>query len=218
MKKNTITIDGPAAAGKTTVSRLISNELGFVYVDTGAIYRALAFYMKKKGIDFQNEKIVVENLNPKIRPSGEKIFLNNEDVSNEIRTEDISMGASIISSYGKVRDYLLDIQRNVGEEFDCVFEGRDMGTKVFPMAQIKFYLDAALETRVKRRFNQLIEKRENPVFEKVYQNLEKRDIQDMTRIHSPLKPAMDAILIDSTLMDAICVKDKMIEIIKQKIK
>jgi len=217
VKKKTITIDGPAAAGKTTVSRLISDELGFVYVDTGAIYRALALYMKNNEIDFQNKKKVEENLNAEISPVNEKIFLNNVDVSKFIRTEEISMGASIISSYQKVRDYLLDIQRNIGREFDSVFEGRDMGTKVFPQAQIKFYLDADIETRAKRRFNQLREKGENPLYEIIYKDLEKRDIQDMTREHSPLKPAFDAFLIDSTLIDAIEVKKKMIEIIKKKI-
>ncbi|MCB9481857.1 MAG: (d)CMP kinase [Desulfobacteraceae bacterium] len=212
----TITIDGPAAAGKTTLSRIISEDLGFVYVDTGAIYRALAFYMKKNNIDFKDEIKVCKNLNSKIRPSGEKIFLNNEDVSNFIRTEEISMGASIISSYQKVRDYLLDIQRNIGKEFDCVFEGRDMGTKVFPMAQIKFYLDADIETRARRRFNQLKDKGENPLYEKVYADLEKRDSQDMKRKHSPLKPASDAFLIDSTLIGVNEVREKMIGIINSK--
>lgn len=217
MKKNIITIDGPAAAGKTTVSRLISAELGFQYVDTGAIYRALALFMKKKGIGFEDEKKVEENLFAEIRPMGEKVLLDGEDVSLFIRTEEISMGASIISSYGKVRNYLLDVQKEIALDYDSVFEGRDMGTAVFPEADVKFYLDADLSVRAERRFQQLSGKGENPVYETVYSDLEKRDIQDMTRKHSPLRPAEDAVIIDSTIISAGDVKEKMIEIIKSKI-
>lgn len=217
MKKTIITIDGPAAAGKTTVSRLLSRELGFLYVDTGAIYRALALFMKEKGIDFKDEKSVEQNLDAEITPMGEKVFLNKKDVSSFIRTEEISMGASIISSYSSVRNYLLSVQREIGLKFDSVFEGRDMGTKVFPEAQVKFYLDAKLETRAERRFKQLKEKGEKTDFAKVFSDLEKRDIQDMTRKHSPLEPARDSLIIDSTLINASEVKLKMAEIIKSVI-
>lgn len=217
MKKTIITIDGPAAAGKTTVSRLLSRELGFLYVDTGAIYRALALSMKEKGIDFKDEKSVEQNLDAEITPMGEKVFLNKKDVSSFIRTEEISMGASIISSYSSVRNYLLSVQREIGLKFDSVFEGRDMGTKVFPEAQVKFYLDAKLETRAERRFKQLKEKGEKTDFAKVFSDLEKRDIQDMTRKHSPLEPARDSLIIDSTLINASEVKLKMAEIIKSVI-
>jgi cytidylate kinase len=217
LKKTIITIDGPAAAGKTTVSRLLSRELGFLYVDTGAIYRALALSMKEKGIDFKDEKSVEQNLDAEITPMGEKVFLNKKDVSSFIRTEEISMGASIISSYSSVRNYLLSVQREIGLKFDSVFEGRDMGTKVFPEAQVKFYLDAKLETRAERRFKQLKEKGEKTDFAKVFSDLEKRDIQDMTRKHSPLEPARDSLIIDSTLINASEVKLKMAEIIKSVI-
>jgi len=217
LKKHIITIDGPAAAGKTTISRSISKELGFLYVDTGAIYRALALFMKNKMIDFEDKTKVEENLFAKIRPKGEKVFLDNKDVSSFIRTEEISMGASIISSYEKVRSYLLNVQRYISLEFDCVFEGRDMGTRVFPEAEFKFYLDADLEIRARRRFSQLKEIDENSVYETIYNDLKKRDLQDMTRKHSPLKPAPDSVVIDSTSIDLDQVCEKMLKVIRSSI-
>ena len=219
MKKNfIITIDGPAAAGKTTVSRLAADELNFDYVDTGALYRALAYFILSLNISPEDENGVVQNLDKaEIDLKNNKVLLNNVDISGEIRTPEVSMAASKVSSYKAVRDFLLGLQKKIGSEKNAVFEGRDMGTSVFPHADLKFYLTADLKERAKRRFLQAGKKSEQ-TFEQVMEDMEKRDYADMNREHSPLKPAEDAFKIDSTDISAEDVKDIILEKAKKNIK
>jgi cytidylate kinase len=219
LKKNfIITIDGPAAAGKTTVSRLAADELNFDYVDTGALYRALAYFILSLNISPEDENGVVQNLDKaEIDLKNNKVLLNNVDISGEIRTPEVSMAASKVSSYKAVRDFLLGLQKKIGSEKNAVFEGRDMGTSVFPHADLKFYLTADLKERAKRRFLQAGKKSEQ-TFEQVMEDMEKRDYADMNREHSPLKPAEDAFKIDSTDISAEDVKDIILEKAKKNIK
>lgn len=212
MKKNfIITIDGPAAAGKTTVSRLAAGELNFDYVDTGALYRALAYYILSLNISPEDEDAVVQNLDKAdIDLKNNQVLLNNDDISGKIRTPEVSMAASKVSSYKPVRDFLLGLQKKIGSEKNAVFEGRDMGTSVFPQADLKFYLTADLKERAKRRFQQA-GKNSDQTFEQVMDQMEKRDYDDMNREHSPLKPAADSFKIDSTDISAEQVKDIILE-------
>ncbi len=208
MDKILITIDGPAAAGKTSVSRLVAKELSLKYVDTGALYRALAYFIMKKGIAFNDESCVSKNISGAvIKLDQSMVFLNGKDISSQIRTPEISMGASIISAYKDVRARLLELQKDIGRKKNAVFEGRDMGTVVFPYADFKFYLTADIGVRAKRRYLQLNENQENlHSFDEIFADLEKRDRQDMSRVNSPLKAASDAVIIDSTDIgiDEVC--------------
>ncbi|MGB9668304.1 MAG: (d)CMP kinase [Thermosulfidibacteraceae bacterium] len=199
-----VTIDGPAGSGKSTVARIIAVRYNFVYLDTGAIYRALGYLAKKRKINVYNENEVV-----KIIPylditltSGEnpRVFLSGEDITLVIRTEEIGMLASTVSKYKTVREKLLDLQRSFREKGDVIAEGRDTGTVVFPDADIKVFLTASVEERAKRRWKELREKRVNAEFEEILESLIKRDLQDSSREVAPLIPAKDALVIDTTNM------------------
>ena len=202
MKKLLITIDGPAGAGKTTVSRALADRLGYRYIDTGALYRAVALAAKIRGADPKNEA-ELKGLCAEIElafvqvEADLRLFLNGEDITDHIRTPEITMLASTISARPVVREYLLDLQRTLGKEKAAVFEGRDMGTVVFPDADLKFFLDAATRTRVLRRYDE-IKSQSTQTLEEVDLDIQRRDHNDSTRELAPLKPAQDAIVIDSS--------------------
>ncbi len=202
MKPIVITIDGPAGAGKTTVSRRLAAALGYKYIDTGALYRAVALAAQRAGVTATDDKGLGEickklQLDFKTTEDGIRVILNNEDVSDLIRTPQISMLASAVSARPVVREHLLSIQKGFAVTKKAVFEGRDMGTVVFPDAEIKFFLTASSEMRAERRYRELAEKT-SVTLKEVESDLEKRDKNDSSRAIAPLKPAKDAILIDST--------------------
>ncbi len=194
-----ITIDGPAGAGKSTISKKLASELGFIYLDTGAMYRACALYMLRKGVDIGDESQVIPFLDEiNIRFDDQKIFLNSQDVTEEIRTPEIDQAASKISKLQSVREKLTRLQRQIAKGKNIVAEGRDMGTVVFPDAQIKIFLTASAEERAKRRKKQLEEAGQMVSYEIILHQIKKRDKADSTREIAPLKPASDAVVIDST--------------------
>ena len=202
MKPLLITIDDPAGAGKTTGSRLLADSLGYRYIDTGALYRGIAVAVKSAGIAPDDDSALEKLCSSLIlqfrrNDEGVRLLLNQRDITDQIRAPEITMLASAVSARPVVRKYLLGLQREMGREKNAVFEGRDMGTVVFTDADVKFYLDASLETRAVRRYREL--KLETPqTLEAVEADIERRDKNDSTRRHAPLKPAADAIIIDST--------------------
>lgn len=213
MKGLLITIDGPAGAGKTTVSRSLAEKLGYAYVDTGALYRGVAYEAMQKGIS-STDDAALENLCADIRlrvektAAGTRLFSGDTDISDKIRTPEMSMMASAVSARPVVRKALLDIQRRLGAEKRAVFEGRDMGTVVFPDADVKFFLTADLNARAMRRHRELLEESGQPL-ETVAADMKRRDDNDASRDVAPLKPAPDAIIIDSTSLSVAAVVSEM---------
>jgi len=206
MKKGLIiAIDGPAASGKSTTAQLLAQKLGYVYIDTGAMYRACALKAKKMGIDINDEESIrellddidirIENHNSKNR-----IYLDGEDVSEDIRADDISALASAISAIPAVRYKMVELQRKMGEKGGVILDGRDIGTFVFPTAEVKFFLTANPEVRAKRRWLELQQKGINKDFSEVLADLVKRDNNDSQRALAPLKKADDAIEVDTSNM------------------
>jgi CMP/dCMP kinase len=215
MKPLLITIDGPAGAGKTTVSRNLARKLGYRYLDTGALYRAVALKVIENKVSSDHDlEELCRNLSISfVQEDGIfRLFCNGEDVTEKIRTEEISMMASKISAKPDVRKALLSLQREIGEKKDVVAEGRDMGTVVFPDADIKFFLDASTKTRALRRYHEL-GLRSTQSLGQVEDQIRKRDKNDRSRDLAPLKPAHDAIMIDSTKLSAEQVVEQMMEYI-----
>ena len=210
-----IAIDGPSGAGKSSAAKLAAAKLGFIYVDTGAMYRAIGVAALRRGIDTQDKDGVIAML-PELEISlafleGEQhVLLNGEDVSREIRLPQASMAASHVSALPEVRAFLLDLQRRLAAENDCIMDGRDIGTVILPDAGLKIYLTASPEIRAKRRYDELIARGTPQDYDELLQEIIQRDYNDMHRETSPLKQAEDAVLLDSSdltleqVVDRIC--------------
>ena len=197
-----ITIDGPAGAGKTTVSKILAQRLGFRYVDTGALYRGVALAAQDANIDVADDDSLENMLKNLaigfiVRDGATRLILNKQDVTDDIRTPEVTMAASAVSARPVVRQYLLNLQHELGRAKHAVFEGRDMGTVVFPDADLKFYLDASVEVRAMRRFDECKGQNRQSITE-VENDITRRDKNDSTRAVAPLRAAKDAIVIDAT--------------------
>lgn len=198
-----VTIDGPAGAGKTTISKQLAKQLGYRYLDTGALYRGVALAALNAGIEPDEDQALAElcatiQLDFDEHEGELRLILNQKDISDQIRTDQISMLASAISAREVVRRFLLDIQRAIGNQKKIVAEGRDMGTVVFPGAEVKFFLDADPQVRARRRHAELVARNEDASFQEVAMDMARRDQNDSTRSLAPLKPASDAVRVDST--------------------
>lgn len=226
MKFFQIAIDGPVAAGKSTVAKMLAEQLGFLYVDTGAMYRAVALKTKQECLQWALEEEVVgllSTLDLELdKPNGNEadgrlvtVLLDGQDVSQSIRSGDIAEGASIVSSYQAVREVLVTMQQNIAAGENVVMEGRDIGLVVLPQAQLKIYMDADVETRVNRKWRYLKERGFSQTKDQVRQDLVKRDQREMTRKVTPLKPAKDAWILDTTEIEIEDVVSKIINQVTQ---
>ncbi len=216
-----IAIDGPAGAGKSSVSKEIAKRLGIVYIDTGAMYRAFGLYYLKNNLSLDSEKIVNMNVpNVIIELKNEdglnKIYLNHEDVSQEIRSEDASRGASKVSVYPKVREKMVKLQQEISSKTNVIMDGRDIGTVVLPNATLKIYLTASVDERAKRRYKEQTEKGLNVNLEDIKKDIEERDYRDMHRSVSPLKQASDAILLDTSNLTQEEVVDEILNLCRKR--
>jgi cytidylate kinase len=225
VKKPIVAIDGPAGAGKSTVAKRLADELGYVLVDTGAMYRAVALAAKRAGHAWSKAEPIAKIAHElasghalafeRDPARGVRVKLAGEDVSDAIRTPDIAQGASLVSAHGGVRAALLDLQRQAGEAGGVVLEGRDIGTVVFPNAEVKFFLTASPETRAGRRHAELVAKGQQVSFEETLADVQRRDAQDQGREVAPLKQADDAILVDSTALDIDATVARMLEAVRK---
>ncbi len=218
---NVIAIDGPSGSGKSTIAKKLAQRLGTLYIDTGAMFRALAYSAHSNNIDIHDESAMKEYISDiKIQyqtSDGALIKINGKDLSEEIREHHVSKLASIISGIPCVRQFLLDFQRDLAKDRPCVMEGRDIGTVVFPTAFIKFFVTASIEVRAKRRLDQLNENGENSVdLDQLIKDVKKRDEKDTSREVAPLKVADDAQLIDTSSMDIESVLTKLVDLVKKK--
>lgn len=200
-----VAIDGPAGAGKSTIAKALAKELQFVYVDTGAMYRALAYFFLSRKADISNEEEIGEfvkeaTVEIAYEDGKQQVLLNGENVTSHLREEEVGNAASRTSAYPAVRAHLLKLQQDLAATQDVIMDGRDIGTVVLPNANVKVFLTASVECRAKRRFDELQAKGENPDFDKIAKDIEERDYRDSHREISPLKQAEDAILVDSSNM------------------
>ena len=201
-----IAIDGPSGVGKSTLAKALSAELGFVYVDTGAIYRAVGLYAQYNGIDPQDEKTLSEHfckidIDLRWIDGVQRIYLSDKDVSDEIRTPKSSMYASAVSALPAVRAFLLDMQRSIASKNSVIMDGRDIGTVILPNADVKLFMCADEISRAQRRYKELIEKGQCVTFDDVLLDMKKRDYNDSTRSTAPLVPAEDAVMFDNSNLD-----------------
>lgn len=221
MKKNVvIAIDGPAGSGKSTVSKLVAKRLNLLYLDTGAMYRALTLKMMKSSVDPEDTASIIKityktEINLTVEPGEDpRIFLDGEDVSKEIRTSEVTQMVKYVARIPEVRKHMVEIQRSIAGREGAVVEGRDIGTVVLPEASFKFYLDAAEKERSRRRFKELKEMGEDVSLSEITVDVKSRDTSDMTRKVAPLKKAKDAVCIDSTEMSIEKVVDKILSFLK----
>jgi len=217
-----IAIDGPAGAGKSTVSRAVAKELGFIYVDTGALYRAVGLNALRLGVDTKDAEAVANTLRTvqvKLAFVGDeqRVFLNEEDVSEEIRKPEASMAASDVSAIKEVRDFLFDLQRDIAAKNDCLMDGRDIGTVVLPDAQIKIFLTASAEERARRRFIELQQKGWKVSYESVLDEMKQRDFNDSNREIAPLKPAEDSIIVSTDGLNLEEGIAKVLQIVRERL-
>lgn len=199
-----VAIDGPSGAGKSTVAKRIAKDFSIIYVDTGAMYRCIGLYALRQQIDTKNTDLItalLTDINLKTtynEQTGQRIFLNNEDVSDAIRTPEASMAASDVSAIPAVRAFLLDLQQNMAKQQSLIMDGRDIGTVVIPDAELKIFLTASPESRAKRRHLEYLQKGMNNSYEEILKDVIQRDRQDSTRASAPLRQAEDAVLLDTT--------------------
>ena len=217
-----IAIDGPAGAGKSTIAKLVAKKMGYIYVDTGAMYRAIAHYLVKNNIDIDNNtelEMACDSISVLIKyeNDSQQVYLNGENVTPYLRTEETGNMASKSSAKAPVRAALLDLQRDMAIEYNVVMDGRDIGTNVLPNAEVKIYLTASSKERAKRRYNELIAKGESADLDKIEADIIERDERDMNRDIAPLKQADDAFLVDSSNMSIDEVVEKIMSIANNKI-
>lgn len=219
MKTINIAIDGPAGAGKSTIAKMVSAEMGYIYVDTGAMYRAVALYLTENNIpDEEAEKHMEEvEVSLKFVDGTQRVYLGDRDVSDLIRTPEISMAASRTSAIPAVRARLFDLQQKLARENNIIMDGRDIGTVVLPNADVKIFLTASAEERANRRFKELAEKPDCPTYEEILKDIIQRDYNDMNRETAPLKQAEDAVLVDTTELTLAQSAARIAEIIKERV-
>ncbi len=218
-----VAIDGPSGAGKSSVAKKIAENFNIMYLDTGALYRAIGYYFIRNNLDYKNGKMVEENLNKisldiKFSDGKQIMFINGEDVTSKIRTNEVSMAASAISSVKATREFLIDTQREIAKKNSVVMDGRDIGTVILPKADVKIFLTASLEERTRRRFEELNKVNNNIKYEEVFNQMRERDFNDTNRKVAPLRPAEDAIIFDSTKLEFEKVVSELTNIIKEKLK
>ena len=218
----TIAIDGPAGAGKSSAAKAAAKKLGFIYVDTGALYRTVSLYMFKNGIEISDPEAVAAAL-PQVKISlkfeedGQHVILGDEDVSQQIRTPEVSMGASKVSAIPKVREFLFDLQLDLAAKNNVLMDGRDIGTVVLPHAQVKIFLTASAEERARRRCLELEQKGTPQPYEEVLEDIRKRDYQDSHREIAPLVPAEDAVIVDTSDCDLEGAVERILQIVYKKL-
>lgn len=219
MKKINVAIDGPAGAGKSSIAKSCAEKLGYIYVDTGALYRAIALYAIENGVDTTDSDKVSAllpdiDIELKFINGLQRVYLNNSDVSEKIRQNDVSMGASNVSAISKVREFLFDLQRKIAVNNNVIMDGRDIGTVVLPCADLKIFLTASPEIRAKRRYIELENKPDCPAFETLLAEIIQRDYNDTHREIAPLKQADDAVFLDTSELDFDACVQKVITLIK----
>ena len=219
MKTINIAIDGPAGAGKSTIAKMVSKELGYIYVDTGALYRTIALYITENDIADEDIEASLEKADVSLKfiDGAQRVFLGDRAVSDLIRTPEISMAASRTSAIPAVRAYLFETQQKIARENSVIMDGRDIGTVVLPNADVKIFLTASAEERANRRYKELSEKPDCPTYQEILDDIIKRDYQDMHRETAPLKQAEDAVLVDTTELNLEESAAAIVKIINEKI-
>ena len=216
-----VAIDGPSGAGKSSLAKRLAKDLGYVYVDTGAMYRSIGLYAVRAGVDPKDEAAVTALL-PQIKlairlmDGAQHIYLNGEDVSDSIRAENIGMAASAVSAHPPVRAFLLDTQRGLAADQNILMDGRDIGTVVLPNARVKIFLCADVQVRARRRTLELEQRGTPKPYEEVLEEMEQRDWADSHRSAAPLRPAEDAVVVDTTNMDFAQSKDAILQVIRRR--
>lgn len=213
-----IAIDGPAGAGKSTIAKMVSAEMGYIYVDTGALYRTIALYITENGIADEDIEKSLENADVSLKfiDGAQRVYLGDRDVSELIRTPEISMEASRTSAMPAVRAHLFGLQQKIARENNVIMDGRDIGTVVLPDADVKIFLTASAEERANRRFRELSEKPDCPTYDEILKDIVQRDYQDTHRETAPLKQAEDAVLVDTTELTLKQSAERIAEIIRER--
>ena len=216
-----IAVDGPAGAGKSTIAKLVAKKMNLIYVDTGAMYRAMAVYFIKQAVNIDDVEAVAEactgaDITIKYEDGMQMVYLNGENVTAYLRTEEVGNAASVTSGVQQVRARLLELQQTLAKNSDCIMDGRDIGTCILPNADVKIYLTASSAVRAKRRFDELVAKGEECDLATIQADIEERDYRDMNREVAPLKQAEDAVLVDSSYMTIEEVVERIVEIAEER--